>query len=794
MNKIMKNIILFFLIIANIIFANEKYLLQGFIFNRNTGEVIPGASIQIADINYGTYSSANGNFRLPLPAGNHNLKISSLGYKTHYTEVTPIDKEIKIFLEPKSINMNEVNVTGDINANELIKRAIKRKNDNLDKIQSFSGELYSKFSVELQASTLSSFNSDGRSVSMDARIGSENQPSEELLIMETFSDNYIDYKNDRRTSIIKQRRQTSNIDANDNLMVLSEYRNFYDDYIKIIETRIISPLNDNALSYYDYEITDKKIYDDKYIYIIQVKPTTTVYPAFTGQIQLIEGTYNLIEVDLKPSNNTAITFVEDLNYIQKFKEVEKNIWYPVYLKISGIANIEVMKGVLEFKADVTALSIFNDYNINKNLPDSLFKDKNEIIKVLKSADSADISYWKNNSLRELTNKELEVYRIQDSIKKDRNDYIEEKLFDYSLVPYLEFNRVASVLIGLNFKYDILKFNTESDIGYSFGIRKPVGKFNISKDLFKNEERKLSVYGDIFSKISSISTDKSILNFYNTLFALFNHEDYYDYFMHNGFSFGLNFKNNNIFNNLNFSLSNQFALKKTTDQSIFTKEEWRANPRIIEGQYYLIKNNFRFGEIDNVIEGSEFNYQFDLYGAYGYSSTIETPFASIESSLDLLIPTIRTGYSPMMLRTLLKAGYTAPETPIQYQFRLPTRLSIISGFGSMYTAPIAEYGGTKYIAAHLQFNTSDLWWRFLRLPLYEGRGIDLTFAYSTAKYQTENILSYIPTDDFYSEIGFGFSRIPTFLSNVIYFSTDFRWGTGSISSDEFGWAISLTVPF
>ncbi len=46
----------------------------------------------------------------------------------------------------------------------------------------------------------------------------------------------------------------------------------------------------------------------------------------------------------------------------------------------------------------------------------------------------------------------------------------------------------------------------------------------------------------------------------------------------------------------------------------------------------------------------------------------------------------------------------------------------------------------------------------------------------------------------SEAGIGFERIPTFISNVIYFGAGAVWGVGPIASGKSGWYLDITFPF
>jgi len=116
-------------------------------------------------------------------------------------------------------------------------------------------------------------------------------------------------------------------------------------------------------------------------------------------------------------------------------------------------------------------------------------------------------------------------------------------------------------------------------------------------------------------------------------------------------------------------------------------------------------------------------------------------------------------------------------------------------GGFYSSPITAYGGTEYWTAHAEFNLTDIWWRFIGLPTYDNRGLELIIAGSTGRFFSDRRVYYFQTGkDYYSEIGFGLSRIPVFISNVIFLRFDARWGVGPLGSGEFGAGVFISLPF
>jgi hypothetical protein len=825
MKQYLMNFIIYISIIffTSITFAKADYSVYGEVYNEKTKEAIPGATIKIKNTTKGTYSSSRGKFRIPFLKGNQTLKISSLGYYSKEISVTPDTDTLIVYLEPGTIMLRGVTKEADIEVDEVIRRAIERKQDNVKKLETFQGTLYSKLVMELGGDMFEA-GSDGSGFSLSGTIGDKAPDKFKMFVMETFSEVKNDFVKNKRHVEILQRRQTSNMEAQNNLLAMGDFINFYSEEIEFLNTTMATPLSSNAFSYYDYEMLDKTILDDRYIYVIKVIPNTRTFPSFEGTIKIVEKTYNLIELDLKPSENTSITFLEGLKFVQKFSEIERDIWFPTYLYVTAKADVQVIKGLMEVKLDVNATSIYSDIQVNQELPDYIYKDRfgydtnfgfekdtltgaidstrryragdRTLLTVAKMADSTDISFWEKNSLREITEREKRMYIEVDSLVAIEDSTPQKSgsgWLPVDILPYLNFNRVASVSAGLDldYKYDLFSIN---GLGYySFGQQKPYGVLSLN---FRNVlTRHLDVYASVFSDIRTVSNDDIYPMILNTAFAALFHTDYYDHFQKDGYNAGIRYRFNRFTIETEFENARHFCLDKTTDRSIFSNDLWRENPKIDDGDYRSISFGIKYGSYSPFTIGTDLQYKLQLDSKYGELSDGSNPFRWIQGSAEIEFSTFRTGYSPMKLHLKAEGGLGSKSLPLQEQFRMRNTYLINSGMGGFYSAPIAAYGGTEYWAAHAEYNLTDIWWRFLGLPTYDNRGLELILAASIGRYFSDRRVYYLQTkNDNYNEIGFGISRIPVFVSNLIFLRFDARWGVGPLGSGEFGAGIIISLPF
>jgi hypothetical protein len=99
MKKIFSVVFLYFL--CNIVFAQAKFTLSGYLKDAKNGETLIGASLYIKEIKNGTTSNEYGFYSITLPEGTYNVIFSFIGYKNQAQTIV-LDKNTKIDVEFKT--------------------------------------------------------------------------------------------------------------------------------------------------------------------------------------------------------------------------------------------------------------------------------------------------------------------------------------------------------------------------------------------------------------------------------------------------------------------------------------------------------------------------------------------------------------------------------------------------------------------------------------------------------------------------------------------------------------------
>ncbi len=116
MLNIFKIFLLFFLL-ANITVSaglSTRHTIKGHITDASSGEVLPGATVQIESVNKGTTTNNYGFYSINLKEGAYKLKISYIGYNTEYFDIELNSNEsIDFELEPIHTDLAEVVITDE---------------------------------------------------------------------------------------------------------------------------------------------------------------------------------------------------------------------------------------------------------------------------------------------------------------------------------------------------------------------------------------------------------------------------------------------------------------------------------------------------------------------------------------------------------------------------------------------------------------------------------------------------------------------------------------------------------
>ena len=619
---------------------------------------IPFVNIYIENSYAGTTSNKQGRYELAVPnPGKYSVVFQFLGYKTQTKtiEIKASPYILDIILLEENISLNEVVISSKVNpADRIIRAAIAARKAQLEKINSYSADFYSKGIIRLK---------DVPKKFLGQEVGDldgvlDSTRSGILYLSETVSK--INYEKPDKLS---EKIIASKVSGDSNGFSFNNAGDvdfiFYNNTVEL-NSEIVSPIADYAFNYYTYKL-EGIFYDNggRLINKIKVIPRRENDRVFSGNVYIVEDQWGLYGLELSVTGSQiqspavdVITFKQNTSY-----DEESDYW------ILRSQTISFKFGFLGFKGNGSFVANYSNYKLNPNFEKSVFS--NEILAFESEANKKDSTYW--NTLRPvpLTSEEFKDYIKKDSIQilyksktyLDSLDASKNKfklgnlISGYSYKNSFE-NKVFSIsspLSGLNFntvqgyntnldinytkRYDEYKryLSLENRLNYSFETQKLRGtvgfkyKFNNINDLNIGFSAGIKVqqFNDL-EPISSLMNDLSTLLFEENYIKLFENRFIklnYGQELFNGFRFGtaLSFENRRgLFNSTDYTFINSDDKSYTSNNPLeplnFESTPFE-NHNILK---FKFKGSLRFGQKYLSYPGSKINITNPKYPKLNFS--------------------------------------------------------------------------------------------------------------------------------------------------------------------------------
>lgn len=814
-------IVVMLVLVIPLVASEDQIVLSGTIVDSASGEPLAGASIRAVGRQTGTYTGKRGTFRLPVAASTKHLIVRSIGYRERRIEMPSPATDVRIALVQTGVSLRGVNVVADITPEEVIKRAIGRRDENARRIRTVVSSMYSKirFALDLGGA--------GRS-----------KQQQQDVILETFSTISERRQPEYRKHVrIEQRRQTANIPAQENTAVFDEFFDFTMDDVVILKTKLVTPLGKEALSSYDYAITGKSELDGQTVYELSFKPRSRLFPGFEGKLSIVDGTYQIIAATFAPSQETSFPFLKGLTFEQRYDRVKDSIWMPTFQQTTASLRINVITGLMAIKADVAAQTNVRNVDVNVDIPDSLFALKKlsrkdsltlaeaadlagglEIdtprvrVDVDSTADSLRPEYWEANAFAEQSEEEAKVYAKQDSLQKagggaeqsEERGPLSGSMFTLARIgdatigidPIFDYTSISRTVYGASITTRLSPVRLIISGGVGEADTR-VGRVAMDATIYRAQGMSVGVSGSVFSSFSSVQAAKSTqLSFSNIAVANLLYPTYQDFYRRDGFALGAQMRSRWISTTLEGSWSRHINMPLLDSLS---RPRALAQP----GDYQVLSltaQGPRTSQLVSLLSDRSDPLVGMIHGVVGRETGSGASFWSVDASATLRLATYQTGYEPMQLELTLAGGLQDVATPNQYRFVAMRAFNVFGSLSDMATININAFAGTEFARAGAEHNFTDLWWRAIGLPgLTFGRGVDLIGvlnAISTTNRAGAVVpgVSFDSTNGIYMEAGVGLARIPTFISDFLLLRVDARWPVGPLMRyGSFGWIVTLSSP-
>ena len=506
----------------------------------------------------GTSSNDDGNYSLSLPdsrkQSEFKISFKALGYKTLTKIIAPssFPYTLNVVLEEETTSLEEVvlNIKEDP-AYRIIRKTIAQQKQNLDNLSEYTADFYSRGMLKMKnvpEKILGQKIGDFEGSLDSTRTGS-------IYLSETISKIAFQKPDKFIEKII-----AGNEIGNDNGFRFNNAESVnYSFYENIIVFRIalLSPIANNALSYYNYKLDGVFYEGSKLINKIKVIPRRPNERVWQGYIYIVEDDWQLYGVDLYTTGSgLQIPFFDTLNVKQSFKyDEENNFWVKI------LQTIDFDFGLLGMDGEGSALGVYSNYDFTPEFTKKSFT--NEVISFEPQAYRRDSLFWKSNRPVPLSIEESSDYIRRENIQalrqtkpyldsldvisnkptilspfmgyKYENSYKQWSLGYEGILPIINFNTVQGwndkVALSFNKWYNPKRTNTiTATLKAEYGLAEDRLRINGSVIRVFNQVNKQSIALSGGSEVAQFNDSKPISPFKNTVSTLLyenNHMKLYE---------------------------------------------------------------------------------------------------------------------------------------------------------------------------------------------------------------------------------------------------------------------------
>jgi len=409
--KNLLSILFFFLTLTS--FAQIKGIVTD-----EKGNPLPIVNIFEENTYNGTTTNDLGEFILTVKGENPTIIFQYLGYKTvkKIINKSQFAESLKIILAEENFTLNEVVIDAKVNpADAIMRSAIANRKENSKKTAKYNADFYSRgiFRVKNLPKTIMGQKLDF----FDEIIDSSR--SGILYLSETVS-KITFQKPDKMKEVIV----ASKVSGNDNGFSFNNAADvnfdFYENYLEF-DTKVVSPIADNAFNYYRYKYDGFFIYENnKTIHKIKVTPKRDTEPAMNGYIYIVDDSWEIYAVDLAiKGSQMGNPALNNLYLKQNFSYNSQNkIW------AKNTQTVDFEAGMLGINISGRFTYVYTNFEFPEQFEKKTFT--NEVLKFEANANKKEDSFWNTIRPVPLTSEETTDYLKKDALqtKKKSKQYLD----------------------------------------------------------------------------------------------------------------------------------------------------------------------------------------------------------------------------------------------------------------------------------------------------------------------------------------------------------------------------------
>ncbi|MGB3617114.1 MAG: DUF5686 and carboxypeptidase regulatory-like domain-containing protein [Catalinimonas sp.] len=340
------SLLLFCVALAGVLRAQTG--VRGTVFD-GSGQPLPVATVHVAGTSRGTTSNAQGEYELRLAPGTYEVVYQYVSYATRTERVTVgdgwTDRDVRLATEVVRLPEFVVQPGAEDPAYAVMRQAIARRKFFRREVAAYTGKTYVKGVGRLEKYPKVPFiRKQLREAGLDTGV---------VFLTESVAEVEYEQPDNYREKVIALK-----VTGRDELTAVNRTTrlNFYEPRV----FRAVSPLADNAMAHYRFELLGTFLDQGFEVNKVQVTPRRRNARAFRGTIYVVENRWNLHSVDLQLPDATVTH-----RFRQVFAPVSDGIWMPLNHQISTRGYAMALDLIrVDFTFRYTAVQ--SDYTLRPN--------------------------------------------------------------------------------------------------------------------------------------------------------------------------------------------------------------------------------------------------------------------------------------------------------------------------------------------------------------------------------------------------------------------------------------------
>lgn len=413
--------VLFFCLVSLFVSFDASAQIKGVVTDSLTNEPLMYITVQYEGKGVGAITNAEGEYHVETRKGWDELMFSAIGYITKRVKLTPDTKVLNVQLAPADVMLSEVVVKPQKEkysrknnpAVDFMRKVIANKKAlKLEENDYYQYQKYEKMKMSINDVTPEkmekgiykkfSFFKDQVEVSPKT-----NKMILPISIKETAS-RTIYRKSPKSEKTIIEGMNSTGIEEFFNTgdmlgTILNDVFsdiNIYDDDIRLLQRRFVSPIGRGAITFYKYYLMDTLMVDKQECVHLTFVPQNPQDFGFTGHLYVVkDSTYAVKRCTMNLPKRTGVNFVDNMDIVQEYEQLPDGNW--VLTDDDMTVELVFVKGIQGLEVQRTTK--YTDYKFDEIEP-RLFRLKGNVIKEANMLAKSD-EYWAKVRQVPLTKKE-----------------------------------------------------------------------------------------------------------------------------------------------------------------------------------------------------------------------------------------------------------------------------------------------------------------------------------------------------------------------------------------------------